>query len=116
MEYLNRYPGLSHFNKDELYSRVNYNEDNVNLLLKTYFKEFPQYIKRIRTGIRTSKPEIINMASGLIADSAEAVCFDIMHQLAGEVLFYGLSDKIKCLDIIDEMEVENEYLRDLVDI
>lgn len=115
MEYKSRYPGLMHFNYDELMSRVNHKEENVGLLMKTYFNEFQKSIKLIRTGVKSKDINLIKKQAGLISKSAKAVCFDIMAELAECVAYTGITDTKKSFDIIDDMEVENEYLKDLVE-
>lgn len=108
-----KYPGLVHYNKDELLSLINYNEENLEVLLNTYFEEFPIYIKKLRTSLQTEDELSTKLFAGSIADSANAVRFDIMVQLANEIIHLLPGNKEKILDIIDEMEVENEYLREL---
>ncbi len=113
MDYKTKYPGLVHYNKDELLSLINYNEKNLEVLLNTYFEEFPRYIKKLRTSLQTENELSAKLFAGSIADSANAVRFEIMTQLANEIVHLIPGNKEKILDIIDEMEVENEYLRDL---
>lgn len=105
---------LKHFNRNELVDMLRNKEENVDVLINSYFQEIYGFIKRLRESAKTEDRETFLKYSRKIAVASKSVCFELMHIMAIELEECDFESKNKILDCVDEMENELEIVKDIL--
>jgi len=105
---------LKHFNKTELADMLRNKEQDIEVLINSYFQEIYGFIKKLRQSAKSQDKEMFLRYARKTAVASKSVCFEIMHVLALELEDCDLNSQSKVLDCIDDMENELEIVKDIL--
>ena len=107
---------LQHFNRNALVDIIGDNNHFLNILVKTYFDGFPEYLKKIRLAILDQNPIALQKHSHALCGSSKSVFFEIMAHLCIKLENIDISNNILTKELIEEIENEYQILKEMFEL